>query len=51
MQPTESNQVEYKQPHSSDIMDACENKSLPDEQELDKRIDREKDCLVDNFIG
>ena len=32
-------------------MDAYENESLPDDQELDKRTDREKDCLVDNFIG
>ena len=32
-------------------MDAYENESLPDDQELDKRTDREKDCLVDNFTG
>ena len=32
-------------------MDPYGNESLPDDQELDKRIDREKGCIVDHSAG
>ena len=51
VQLPESNQVEFEESPPSDTMLVDENNFLPDDQELRGRIDREKDHIVDSFVG
>ena len=51
MELPESNPVEFEEPPPSDTMVVDENNFLPDDQELHERIDREKDRIVDSFVG
>ena len=51
VQSVESNQAEFEDPPFSDVMVAYEKESLPDDQELEKCIDREEDRIVDCIVG
>ena len=51
VQPPESNGVEFEEPPPPDTIVANDDNTLPDDQEPREHIDREEDCIIDNFVG
>ena len=50
VQTPESNGVEFEKPPPPDTIVPNDDNSLPDGQEPSKRIDREEDRIIDNFV-